>query len=457
MILACSGLDGFHVPAGLFSARRNMYLRGSQWNMRKKRRRSNPLLVVFLLLMVAGAVYVNQVIVPDVPPLFIDTPTPTRDPESYVTEAEALFNEGKLSQAIASYEQAVIHKPNDPSIYIALARTQMFSGRYADAQQSAENAILLNQNNSMAHALRGWALYFQEDFLNAEAALQRALELDPNNAMAHAYYAELIADLYTRGQASLDAVDKMSAESNTAIALAPNSLEAHRARGYVYFVTGNYEESVREYKQALSINDNIADVHLLLGLLYRAMASDLNSTDPNPAKYYVDAVESFTRAYTLNPSDPIPNLYISRIYATNGEFAKAIQYAKQVVGDAPANALYHGNLGVMYYRNLQYPEAIDQLSLLVNGGKTEDGQDIAAVQLGAEPRIAEYYYIYGLALVKQNRCGDAIPIFQQLLTQVPDDAIATDNANEGLRICSENIGVTPSPEPTLEAEATPTP
>jgi hypothetical protein len=79
------------------------------------------------------------------------------------------------------------------------------------------------------------------------------------------------------------------------------------------------------------------------------------------------------------------------------------------------------------------------------------------VQLGAEPRIAEYYYIYGLALVKQNRCGDAIPIFQQLLTQVPDDAIATDNANEGLRICSENIGVTPSPEPTVEAEATPTP
>ncbi len=94
------------------------------------------------------------------------------------------------------------------------------------------------------------------------------------------YSAGYLADLYTRGQASLDAVDKMSAESNTAIALAPNSLEAHRARGYILFVTGNYGESVREYKQALSINDNIADVHLLLGLLYRAMASDPNSTDP---------------------------------------------------------------------------------------------------------------------------------------------------------------------------------
>jgi len=426
--------------------------------MRKKRRRSNPLLVVFLLLMVAGAVYVNQVIVPDVPPLFIPTQTPTRDPESYISEAEALFNEGKFSQAAASYEEAVRNRPDDPAIYIALARTQMFSGRYADAQLSAENAILLNQNNSMAHALRGWALYFQEDFLNAEAALQRALELDPNNAMAHAYYAELIADLYTRGQASLDAVDKMSAESNTALALAPNSLEARRARGYVLFVTGNYQDAVSWYKQALVVNDNIADVHLLLGLLYRAMATDPNSTDPNPGRYYIDAVDSFSRAYALNPSDPLPNLYISRILATNGEFAKAIQYAEQVVRDAPANPLYHGNLGVMLYRNLQYPEASNQLSLLVNGGKTEDGQDIAPVQLAVnEPRIAEYYYIFGLALVKQNRCGEAIPVFQQILTQVPDDAIAIDNANEGLRICTESIDITPSPEPNVETESTPSP
>jgi tetratricopeptide (TPR) repeat protein len=422
-----------------------MYLRGSQWSMRRKRKRSNPFLVIFLLLLVAGAVYVNQVIVPDVPPLFIDTPTATRDPESYVTEAKALFDEGKLSQAIVSYKQAIQAKPDDPAIYVALARVQMFTGKYAEAQQSAENALLLNQNNSMAHALRGWALYFQEDFLNAEAALQKALEIDPNNAMAHAYYSELIADLYTRGQASLDAVDKMSAESNTALALAPNSLEAHRARGYVLFVTGNYPESVREYKQALAINDNIADVHLLLGLVYRAM------------ELYPDAVDSFSRAYNLNPSDPIPNLYISRILATNGEFAKAVQYAEQVVRDAPTNPRYRGNLGVMYYNNEQYSEAIDQLSLLVNGGKSEDGQAITPVELINDTRIAEYYFIYGLALVKQSRCGEAIPIFQLILTKVPDNETAIYNAQEGLRMCAESIGFTPTPAPTSGAEATPTP
>ena len=192
-----------------------------------------------------------------------------------------------------TYEEAVKHKPDDPAIYIALARTQMFSGRYTDAQLSAENAILLNQNNSMAHALRGWALYFQEDFLNAEAALQRALEIDPNNAMAHAYYAELIADLYTRGQASLDAVDKMCRRIEYcpgAGAQQPGGASRERVHP---FRDRQLRRGGPQYKQALSINDNVADVHLLLGLLYRAMASDPNSTDPNPGRYYTDAVNSF--------------------------------------------------------------------------------------------------------------------------------------------------------------------
>ena len=53
-----------------------MYLRGSKWNMRRKRRkRSSPGRIIVLLLLIAAVVYVNQVIVPVTPPLFIPTPT----------------------------------------------------------------------------------------------------------------------------------------------------------------------------------------------------------------------------------------------------------------------------------------------------------------------------------------------------------------------------------------------
>ena len=43
-----------------------------------------------LVVLVGALVYINQVVVPAVPPLFIPTPTATRSPESYVTDAEKL-------------------------------------------------------------------------------------------------------------------------------------------------------------------------------------------------------------------------------------------------------------------------------------------------------------------------------------------------------------------------------
>jgi len=70
-----------------------MYLRGSRWRMSKRRRRrSNPFFIVVLVALISAAVYVNQVVVPEVPPLFVPTPTPTRSPESFVNEGREAFD-----------------------------------------------------------------------------------------------------------------------------------------------------------------------------------------------------------------------------------------------------------------------------------------------------------------------------------------------------------------------------
>ena len=131
-----------------------MYLRGSKWSMSKRRKPWNWFRIGFLGLLVAAAVYVNQVIVPTVPPIGIPSPTPTRDPESFISEAEDLFKQGKLTQAIEAYKEVVHARPKDSASYIAMARVQVWAGQYVDAQQSAEYAILLNPSNSTAHAVR---------------------------------------------------------------------------------------------------------------------------------------------------------------------------------------------------------------------------------------------------------------------------------------------------------------
>jgi len=419
--------------------------------MHRKRKRPNWFRIILLCLLVLGFSYVDRFIIAVRPSPFVPTATATRDPESFVSEAEQLFNEGKLPKAIEAYQEAVAVRPSDASIHVGLARVQVFAGQYKDAQTSAEDALLLNPNNSMAHAVLAWALDFQGNYLEADAAIKRALELDPNNGLAHAYYVEILVDSYVSGSGSYEGVQKAIEESKVALALAPDTLEARRARGYLLEATANYEEAVHEYQAAVAINQNIADLHLALGRNYRALS------------IYDKAVEEFTRANALNPSDPTPDLLISRTYATVGEYAKAMQYAETAVNDDPTNANLRGNLGVMYYRNLLWPEAVDQLKLVVNGGLTEDGKPISAINLVPDTRIAEYYFTYGLALERVNKCGEALQIAQMIIARVPADELAVGNANEIENRCRQTLVATPFPLVTpaetgsAASEMTPTP
>ena len=410
-----------------------MYLKGSKWSMNRRRKRINWFRIAILLLLIAAGIYLDRVIIPSVPQPFVPTPTPTRAPESIAVEAASLFEEGKLLQSIETYTDAIEAAKNDPTLFISRARVQIYAGQYVEAQTSAEDALLLNPNNSMAHVMRAWALDFQGDYLAAEAAVKRALELDPNNAMAHAVYVEILIDSYLSGSGTFEGLELAAEESRVALDLAPNSLESHRARGYILEATGNYEEAIREYQAAININANIADLHLALGRNYRVLG------------VYDKAVEEFTRANALNPGDPTPDLLISRTYATVGEYAKATQYAETAVNDNPVDTNLRGNLGVMYYRNFQWPEAVEQLKLVVAGGATEDNQPIEPIPLANDSRIAEYYFTYGLVLARLNRCGEALQVAQQIQARVPSDEIAVGNAQEVVNICEQNLATNPTP------------
>lgn len=425
-----------------------MYLRGSKWSMNKRRKPRNWFWTVFLGLMVAVFVYANQVWIPQIDPIGIPTPTATRAPESFIADGQEFFKQGKLNQAIEAYTQVVRSSPKDSASYVEMARIQVWAGKYVEAQTSAENAILINPNNSNAHAVRGWALEFQKDYTAATISIKKALEIDPNNALAHAYYAELLMDQAAENTGPLDALQKAGEESRRALELDPSLLEAHRARGYVLYMTGgdNLLLAIDEYKAAITINKNLEDLHLSLGLTYRAQSMDDL------------AIESFTQANTLNPSDPLPNLYISRIQAGQGNYARALQYAESAVNADPANANYHGNLGVMLYRNFKYSEAIDEFGYVIRGGTLEDGTKVDKMELTSTSlRAAEYYFIYGMSLVKSEppHCGDALLIAQQLLDKLRDNPDYVFNANEIIRICSEATPV-PGGAETPSAEQTPT-
>ena len=423
--------------------------------MNRRRRRPNYFGWVIFALVVLFGYYFNQVYLPASPLLAGPTTTPTRSPESYATEGQELFQQGKLTQAIDAYKAAINASPQDPSLYVALARAQVWAGKYEEAQANAENALLLNPNNAMAYAVRAWALNFQVD-KNGPAleAIAEALKIDPNNAIIQSYYVEILTD------SGFDHYDTAAEQSRVALALDPNIVETHRARGYLLArapdpdpnpdpIT-NLEEAIQEYKAAIQINPKLALLFLEQGQNYRNLAAK------------DEAIEAFTLANTLDPSDPQPDYLISRTYATYGEYEKALQYADTAVQNNPVDASLRANLGVMYYRNFLYEEAVQELGLAIYGGTTKEGVEVKAIRLTDSPRISEFYFTFGLALARTEQCGQALQIVQELQTGGSSDEITQDATNRIIEICQENLNNptadTPTATDSVETEiATPTP
>ncbi len=405
-----------------------MEVRPSRWTMRRPPRQRWPweriLGLVFLLVAV---IYTQQFVLPSIQAATEPTPTPTPPPDVLIEQARTLFQEGRIEAALRNYQKAILLSPKQAAWHWELARVQALIGQHEAALTSVENALLLNPDYPEALALRGWLWHQMERTAEGLAYLQRALDLDPNNAYVWALYAEVLADQALYAEAG--------SASRKALQLDPGLLEAHRARGYVLYVTGNYEEAVAEYKAALAINKYIPDLHLKLGLLYRI----LNQPE--------DAIAAFLDANALNPSDPFPDYLISRTYATIGQFGAALQYAETAVEEAPTDPLLRGQLGVMLYKNQRLEDAVEQLALVVKGGTSPDGYTFTKLPLEYGTRAPEFYFTYGLALVQLGRCGEAVPIFLEILKSVPGDEVAVFNARTGLERCGA-LEPTPAPPPS---------
>ena len=414
--------------------------------MNKRRRRSNPWLIAFLLIAIGFIVYLNIYVIPTVPPPFVPTPTPTRNPESFIQEADAYAVEGRYTAAMESYQAAIKADPQNVSIYLSLAKLQIYSGEYEAASVNAENALLLDKTRSQSYGLLAWARANMGEYLEAENFINTGIDLDPNNAFLHAVYADVLAKRVMADVAELDTLDLAIEESQKAISLGPDLLEAHWARAIVLEITGNYEEAIEQLVRAIEINDKIADIHLLLGRNYFA----LEEND--------QAIFEFTRADALNPTDPTPNWYVSQVYARLGEYSKAIQAAETALNDVPSDPDLYGNLGTMYYRDLQYNRAIEALALAVRGGTTADGIVVEGLPLDYSSTVIGYYSRYGVALARVNRCTEAVQIAQAILQTVPDDDTAVYNADYIIETCQENQENPPTETPSAdESDPTVTP
>jgi tetratricopeptide (TPR) repeat protein len=309
---------------------------------RPKRRRSSPWRKLILLALIGAGIYILiQFRQQGVETPFIPTPTPTRTASSYVAEAEGLYWEGDLTQAIAVYERAIEMDPTEVEPHIALARLLALRGRTIESVQRAEQAVERAPTNAHAWAVLGMTYDWHGEVDRAIDACQRAIELRSDSAAAYAYLAEAYAD---DGQWA-----KAMESIQTALDLDDRSVDVHRNHGYVMEVQGNYWEALNAYKRALEIHPNLAHIHIALGKNYWQLGD------------FDAAMQSFQHASVVDPNSAEAHYTLGRAHYEAGEHEEAKEYLQRATEVDPKFGPAFAYLAFTYWSRRNYEDAIPNL------------------------------------------------------------------------------------------------
>lgn len=461
--------------------------------------------VFFLIAMILGGVWlISGWQQGEIERPFTPTATPTRSVDSYSLEGDILFAAGKLDAAIAAYRESVRVDSSNAQIWAQMARIQTYSSalkttdperlaRLTDALGSIDEAVRLAPDDSTVHAIRAFVLDWNanaslictaeelaaaftcdsviELLTEAEQESIRSLQLNNQNTLALAYYAEILVDQQKWTQAEQNILQALERED------AVNLMDVHRVYAYVLESLGDYKQAIEEYDKALLIAPNLTFLYLRAGANYRRLAfGALNEDSAKPL--YEKSLEYFERAAQINEQlqvfDPVPYLSIAKTYSQTGDYFAAGLNVQKALDFDRTNADTYGQLGIVYFKSRNYEGSIPALKCAVRGcaaaescdargGCDEGDPGVAITGLKLSPNTVVYYYTYGSVLAalsrpKDNKCGEALLIFDEVQAAFPGDADIAGIIQTGRVICSQvgnpPDGAATSPSVTPEAMET---
>ena len=227
-------------------------------------------------------------------------------------------------------------------------------------------------------------------------------------------------------------------------------------------------------------------VHLRAGANYRRLAFD-SPNEEVQKQLYEKSLEYFAQAARINEQlgveDPVPYLSIAKTYSQMGQFFIAIRNVQKTIEFQPDNAVFYGELGVLYHKNRNYETGILALECAIRGCTPEQscpargdcGPNDVEAQVEGLPLTAStvyYYDIYAselaaLSTPKQNYCPEALAIADiieasefdsdpniaadvvvvRTICSFNTEILAGDNATETMEPIISNEIPTPSPTP----------
>jgi serine/threonine-protein kinase len=372
-------------------------------------------------------------------------------PGTHFNLGRALYDLGRMDDAIISYQKALELEPKYAAVHSELGRALMHTGQRDEAIACWRKAIEVDPTFALAHNNLGAALCdSKHDYDEAIASFKKALELDPNYAPAHL---NLGNALKSKGQ-----VDEAIVCFRKVIELAPKYANAHSLLGIALQRKGRLDEAIASFHKAVELDAKEVQTQWYMGqnpvlvigggraFTYAHLGEALEEKgrldeaitcyrkaielDPKSAGAHIklgialyskgqmdEAIACLRKAIELDPKEAVAHGAQGNALLAKGQVNEAIDCYKKAIELDPKNAKAHVNLGAALFHEGQVDEAIASVR--------------KALEL--EPKNAEFHNNLGFALERKGQLDEAIASFRKVVELAPKDAHSHYNLGNLLR------------------------
>lgn len=235
-----------------------------------------------------------------------------------------LQSQGKLEEAIASYRQALVLKPDYAEVLYSLGLAFQAQGKPLEAIESYRQAIVVRPDYAVAHNNLGLALQAQGKLDEAVVSYRQAVMCKPDYAVA---YNNLGTALKEQGKLDL-AVENY----RHALNLRPDYADAHSNLGNALQGLGQAEAAAESYCKSLSFKPDHVEALNNLGALFKEQGK-LDA-----------AVGCYQKALMLNPHFAAAHGNLANAFLAQGRLDAAVESYRAALTLKPNYVEAHSNL-----------------------------------------------------------------------------------------------------------------